>query len=116
MAVEVRLASLADGRAVLHVSGDLDLSTRDLLACAVMDALAVTRTDHLLVDLSGTTFLDACGIGSLIRVQVLAGGAGADLSVRGARGMVATVLHITRVDEVLCRPSSVTPAGADGPG
>jgi anti-sigma B factor antagonist len=127
MGLEVSLEPLGDGRMMLRISGELDMSTRDHLARAMRSVLAADGTTLVIVDLSATRFLDASGIGALMRMRGSALAAGANLVVREPREMVATVLRITRADEVLCAASpavsgidggggSRTPPGPGGPG
>ncbi|MEN3309609.1 MAG: anti-sigma factor antagonist [Micromonosporaceae bacterium] len=127
MGLEVSLEPLGDGRMVLRISGELDMSTRDPLAQAMRSVLAGDGTTLVIVDLSATRFLDASGIGALMQMRGSALAAGANLVVREPREMVATVLRITRADEILCTASPAvsgidgggdphTPPGPDGPG
>jgi anti-anti-sigma factor len=107
MGVSVRREPVEDGRAVvIWIYGDLDLSTRDTVGPALCQAVAEGGPATVLVDLTGTRFLDATGIGVLMRAYTRARAMGVDLRVRGARGLVAAVLRVTRADEVLCRGSN----------
>lgn len=114
MGVEVRPEPLGDGRVVVRISGELDLSTRDVVAQAVRSVLHTDRTADIVVDLSGTRFLDAGGIGALVLARSLARDAGAQLAVRGASGLVAAVLHITHADQFLSAPAEPRPDARPG--
>ena len=109
MGFEVRPEPLGDGRVVVRISGELDLSTRDVVASAVRSVLHTDRTADIVVDLSGTRFLDAGGIGALVLARSLARAAGARLAVRGASGLVAAVLRVTHADQVLSAPAEARP-------
>jgi anti-anti-sigma factor len=76
--------------------------------------LPPARTADIVVDLSGTRFLDAAGIGALVLACSLARDAGARLAVRGASGLVAAVLRVTRADQVLSSPADPRPAAWPG--
>jgi len=63
-------------RTVLHVAGEIDVSSSDRLREQVAQLLARGRTD-LVVDLTGVTFMDSTGLGLLVgtlkRVRVAGG-------------------------------------------
>jgi anti-anti-sigma factor len=50
---------------VVHVKGELDLTTAPELRSVLVDVL-VDAPSHLIVDLSGVAFLDSTGIGVLV--------------------------------------------------
>jgi anti-sigma B factor antagonist len=115
MGIDLRREPHGDGRVVVWVSGDLDLSTRDSFVDTVREVLAGGEPTAVIIDLSGVRFLDAVGIGGLLRARSLALTSGVTMEVRGPKGMVETVLRITRADEVLGTAPTV-PSGPEGPG
>ena len=80
-------------RAVIHVAGEIDLSTRDLLGAAATRSFDVART--VVVDLAQATFLDSAGLSALIRARNEAERLGCELQIRSATGSVARVLEVT---------------------
>jgi anti-sigma B factor antagonist len=68
------------GRPALTVRGELDLASAPELAAAVDTELAATP-QALVLDLSGTTFLDSSGARELVRVSRKAESAGVALHV-----------------------------------
>jgi anti-sigma B factor antagonist len=94
-AVDIR-----DGLNVVHSHGEVDLSSRDELR----DVLAplTEGTADLIIDLTGTSFLDSTGLGVLMWAH-------GRLSEHGRRvtlvvqehGRVAKVLHVSGADSVL---------------
>ena len=82
---------------VLHVTGELDVAAVDDL-----EALAVALADcDLVVDLAGVTFVDASGIGALIRALRRAQDSGRWFAVRSPTAPVAKALQVSGADRVL---------------
>jgi len=78
---------------VLRVSGDVDLATVPLLADAVRAAAADGH--HLVVDLSGTSFLDCGGLHVLLEAGNAQRDAGHGFAlVHGPRGEVARLFGV----------------------
>jgi anti-anti-sigma factor len=90
-----------DGEAVLVVRGEIDLATAPMLdeAC---DRLA-SVTDQLVLDLAGVTFMDASGLGTLVRA--LHRDQTKRILVRDASDGVLRLLHITGLAEAFLEPS-----------
>lgn len=59
--------STGEGPAVVALDGELDLATASCVQHAVLDALGAS--DAVVVDLSDVTFLDATGLGTLLRCR-----------------------------------------------
>jgi anti-anti-sigma factor len=102
--VAVRTERLSEDGVVVWVSGDIDLATAEDLTEGVQRALAGTIPRHVVVDLSGTRFLDSSGVRALLQARADAAAAGAALSVRHPQELVELVLRTTRVDAVLGLP------------
>lgn len=87
------------GTVVLAVHGDVDLHTADELGDRIVDAID-RGASSLVVDLSGTTFLDSQGIGALLRgTRGFEPGDGRfRLVVPGAD--IRRILEITSLDQV----------------
>ena len=103
---DVRVETTPAGAAVLRVSGELDLATASRFEEAVASAAPAT---HIVIDLSGCTFLDSAGMRSLVN-------ASRDARPEGRVDLVTTdpgilrVLEITGVDTVLAVHPSVEAA------
>jgi len=80
-------------RAVIHVTGEVDLNTRDLLGAAAKQSFDVAKT--VVVDLAQVTFMDSAGLSTLIRARNEAERLGRELQIRSATGSVARVLEVT---------------------
>ena len=87
----------ADGAAVLHVVGELDLST-----IAVFDAeLEQLHGDDLVVVLTECTFIDSSALRSLVQAQRTARDAGNDLALVAPSQPARRVLEVAALDRVM---------------
>lgn len=94
-------ASLTDDgeQRIIHVSGEIDISTAPQLEACIMEALAVGPP--VVVDLSGTTFLDSTGVTVFLRAYFSAGQIPEAIVLVGATGMVQRTLELTKVADAL---------------
>lgn len=65
---------------VVEVTGEIDLSTARRLD-EVLQSRIRSQVDEIVIDLSAVTFFSVAGLNSLLRAQLLAGTAGAHLTV-----------------------------------
>jgi anti-anti-sigma factor len=96
--VQPTLSTSADGRtAVLRCHGDVDLAARVELAASLAE-LALEEATRLVVDLTGTTFLDVGSVGVL---EDFAGSLDDDrlLVLACPPGIVRRVLALTDFDQ-----------------
>jgi anti-sigma B factor antagonist len=88
------------GVALVHLSGEIDLSN----AVEVEERLASLRafgTRPIVVDVSGTTFMDATGVNALLQAQRAARARGQEFCVVHPRGIVARVFEVLGLERVL---------------
>ncbi|GLX95066.1 STAS domain-containing protein [Herbidospora sp. NBRC 101105] len=83
-----------DGIGVLAPEGEIDAVTRSILAAALNEALAAPGT-RLILDLSGVTFLDSGGLGTISDQHRAARENGGMLSVYGGDPRRTRVLWLT---------------------
>jgi anti-anti-sigma factor len=90
---------------VLRVSlaGDFDVSVRDALSRALVDAVRRPTVTHVVVDLEQTVFIDSHAVAGLVAGYEAATAAQCGFTVVNGRGTVQEVLDITGLSEVLCR-------------
>jgi anti-sigma B factor antagonist len=86
--------------AEIAVVGDFDVAAAPAVD-AVLGAVAALHPAELVVDLSGCDFLDATGIGVLVRAHHRACAAGAALLLWAPQPQVRRTLRIVQVDRVL---------------
>lgn len=92
--------SFDPGTTTVRVRGELLQETASLFADAVADLADDTGVGHLVVDLSGATFMDSTGLGALVslRNQLLARGGRFELVKPQDR--VFRLFELTRLDSV----------------
>jgi anti-sigma B factor antagonist len=81
-------SSFVDGRRTVHVSGELDLATRDV----VHGACVVDGGRHVTVDLGAITFLDCSGVTGLLAARHQLERRGGSLTLVDAVGQPARLL------------------------
>jgi anti-sigma B factor antagonist len=82
------------GRALLRVSGAIDVQSRDALLTAGRAALE-GDSPGLVLDLSNVTFMDSTGIGALVELGHDAEDADAGFSLRHPSARVVRILTMT---------------------
>lgn len=84
---------------VVTVEGDVDLGTAAQLGD---ETLAATREDkpHLVLDLSGVTFLDSSGLKVLVSTHRRTELAGGSMALAAVPRVVMRVLTVTSLDKV----------------
>jgi len=102
----------ADGGVVLVPSGRLTVVTAPNLRAAVAER--ITAGDRIIiVDLSGTDFVDSSGLGALVSCLKSARQAGGDLRLVAPTEQVMMVLKMTNLDRILQPRASVADALRD---
>ena len=90
------------GTTVLHLAGELDLATADLLRERVRELLGRdTVLEELVLDLAGLEFLDVTGVGALLETRRKLAATGARLTLRRPRPMVVRMLTLLHLDDAL---------------
>jgi anti-sigma B factor antagonist len=84
--------------AVVSVGGEVDLETATRLGDAALAALRDV-SPHLVLDLSGVTFMDSTGLKVLLSIQRRADLAGGSFALAGVGRTVAKVLALTGLDQ-----------------
>lgn len=93
------------GRIVLVVTGEIDMSNAGVLEEAMVAALDQASTD-ITVDLSGVRFMDSSGIAALVNTHRRSALTSSTLSVVNCRPNVRQVMEITQVYDILTGPST----------
>ncbi|CUR55778.1 Anti-anti-sigma regulatory factor (Antagonist of anti-sigma factor) [metagenome] len=97
----MELEKTVDGQvAVLRCVGRLNMVAAPRLRATIEQAVADGQS-RVVVDLSGVTFVDSSGLGSLIGGLKVARTAGGDLRIAGPPEQVMTVLKLTNLDRIL---------------
>lgn len=82
--------------ATITATGELDIATRRKLSDEMV-SLVARGAAHLIVDMSGVSFLDSSGLGALLGVRHL----GASLVLRKPSPAVRRVLDLVLVDGII---------------
>ena len=101
--------------AVVSVGGEVDLETATRLGDAALAALR-DLSSHLVLDLSGVSFMDSTGLKVLLSLQRSAALAGGSLTVAGATRPVRRILALTGLDQTLQLVDSVDAVDGADPG
>jgi anti-anti-sigma factor len=107
---------------VIHVSGEVDVATSELLAAAVTRAMGAMEAANkgateLVVDLARVRFIDASGINVLLRSARRLHSADGTLVLRSPSRAVHRMLDILRLREVLAveQPGDAASGGVPRP-
>jgi anti-anti-sigma factor len=87
-----------DSSTVVHLHGELDLSTVDELSQAM--ARAIAQENPLVVDMSDVQFMDATTIGVLMRCAAFVHARARSITVRRPSDSAARMLTICRLDDL----------------
>jgi anti-sigma B factor antagonist len=99
-AVEATLNVHLEWLRLLRLSGELDIATAPILRQAG-EILAGQPAQDLVIDMSGVTFMDACGLGALIAVAATQQELGAKLSCIGISGLTRELFTVAGVSVLL---------------
>lgn len=84
---------------VVSPVGEFDIAGTDLLRSTFVDAVSAD-TNKLVVDLSGTTFLDSMALGTIIGARRRAAGWGGWVRLVAPQPNIHRVLRLTELDKV----------------
>lgn len=89
------------GATVLATSGDIDVQTAPVLRDALAEATAGGFSGHVVLDLSGTDFLDSSALGVLVGVHKRFDADSGRLTIVCDKPHLLRVFKITRLSDVL---------------
>ncbi|MEO3758878.1 STAS domain-containing protein [Mycobacterium sp. B14F4] len=97
---EIGKRTTTSGAVVIRPEGRLNMVAAPALRQELHD-LVDSGSNRLVVDLSGTDFIDSSGLGALISGLKVARQAGGDLRIASPTTQVETVLSLTNLNRVL---------------
>lgn len=97
---------------VIVVAGRLTMATVAEFSEALHRALTA-GSNHLVIDLAGTTFVDSSGLGALVAGLRRTRDGGGDLRIAAPGEQASAVLSLTNLDKVLLAYPSVEAATDD---
>ena len=86
-------ARVIDDLSVVVVAGDIDLATSDQMVATVADHLV--SGGRMVLDISGVTFLDSCGLRGLLEISRNAEAAESAFALRAPSDIVLRVLELS---------------------
>lgn len=99
-----------DGRAVVQVRGEVDLRTSPRLRVLLLEA-AANLSGPLLLDLSGVSYMDSSGVGTMVYVKRELERRGRRFVLIGLQQRVRGVFEITHLDKFFTIVENVDEAG-----
>jgi len=97
LGIDVRQVS---GRPVLFVTGEIDIYTAPLFKQSVVN-LVSEGTSNVVIDLSGVTFMDSSGFGTLLGATRRLRPGGGGLHLAGPNSTIQRMLRLTRLDSIM---------------
>jgi len=97
---EFSTQAMDDGTEIIRTPLRLNLVNAPRLT-AVVDQLIASGGPRIVVDLSGTEFIDSSGLGALVSSLKKARQAGGDLRIAGLAPQVQAVFKLTNLDRIL---------------
>ncbi|MCP4186216.1 MAG: STAS domain-containing protein [Gammaproteobacteria bacterium] len=87
-----------DGFLLVHLEGDVDLSTSPEVRKLMLDCLR--KKPQLLIDLSQVSYIDSSGVASLVEGYQLSKSQGSEFALIGVSEAARSVLQLARLDKV----------------
>ena len=84
--------------ATVHCSGRITSATSDLLQKTIRALIPENR--HIVLDLSGVSYIDSSGIGAMVSVYLAASRVGGDLKVSNAQPRIRDLFEVTKLSAV----------------
>jgi anti-sigma B factor antagonist len=88
------------GLPVLSVTGEIDIYTAPLFKQAVVN-LVSEQNRHIIIDLSGVTFMDSSGFGTLLGATRRLRPSGGGLHLAAPNSTIQRMLRLTRLDSIM---------------
>jgi anti-anti-sigma factor len=89
----------SEDRAVLHLRGELDLSSVSELERELDAVFGEDGREPIVVDLSELAFMDSTGLALLVRTRNRAAELGRELRLRAARGQVRRLFELASLSD-----------------
>lgn len=107
--MRLNTVEVAEGVHVVSVAGEIDLyAAPELLK--TLRRLAESPAQHLVVDLTATSFIDSTGLGVLIAATKVLRLQGGDLHLVGTRGVTERAVHAAGLDTFFALSATVEDA------
>jgi len=107
--MEFKRKQIRPGVVVLEMTGSIRIGPNCQQIEQQVDEIIRQNEKWVIFDLSGVTFVDSAGIGTIVRSLTRLKELGGTLRLTGVKGMVEGVLKITRITSII----EVYPTAAD---
>jgi anti-anti-sigma factor len=101
--LRVNTLPAADGRVLITLAGDVDVTTAPLFKAALDEVLS-SGTDDVEIDFTDVTFMDSSGLGAVIHAHRAATGQGRTLSLGARSPVVDHLLDVSGVERAFSKP------------
>ena len=88
------------GIPVLELTGSMTMGLECERLAEEVERLVQQKETRIIIDLTGLQHIDSAGVGKIVSCMGKLRRAGGQLRMAGAKGMVASVLKMTRVEDV----------------
>ena len=96
---ELTLKSEKNGEETsVHCSGRINSTTSDLLQKTIRTLIPKTR--HIVLDLSGVSYIDSSGLGAIVSIYLAVSRAGGKLKISNAQPRIRDLLQVTKLSAV----------------
>jgi anti-sigma B factor antagonist len=99
--LQITRKEIEPGIFVLEMAGAIHMGPACHQITQEVEHLLGRSENRVIFDLSKATFLDSGGLGEIVRCFSKIKKSGGSLRLAGAKGMIATVIKITKVDQVI---------------
>jgi len=82
----------------VHCSGRITSATSDLLQNTIRTLMPKTR--YIVLDLSGVSYIDSSGLGTMVSLHLALSRAGGELKVSNAQPRITELFQITKLSAV----------------
>jgi len=106
MGLTINNKELANGWVSIVVEGEVDLATVDDLQAAI-DAVLAESADHLVVDLTTSSFMDSTGLKALVMSHRKFHDAGRSFAIAIDGGPISRLIDLSGVDKMIRTVHSV---------
>ena len=107
--------TIQPGVVVLEITGSIRVGPNCQKLEHALDGLIRRHATRIIFDLTGVSYIDSSGIGTLVKCLAKLKKLGGTLCLTGVKGMVEGVLKLTQIDRVLRVHPTVSDALRDLP-
>ena len=97
----VRTSRTSPEAVTIHLSGELDLLTEQLLSDQIRSVLSAPETVHVTIDAEGLSFMDSSGLRALLALYQEVDRRQGTVTVAGSQPVVRKVITVSGVNDRL---------------